>query len=66
MDAEYITCSVVTQDAVWLKSFMHHLKIVKSMSNPITFYRDNCCSSCGKRFKIPWKDQTHQDEISLY
>jgi hypothetical protein len=41
MDADYIACSVVTQDAVWLKSFMHHLKIVKLASNPITFYRDN-------------------------
>ena len=41
MEAEYVACSAVTQDAVWLKKFLYHLKIVKSTSDQVTIYCDN-------------------------
>jgi hypothetical protein len=41
MEAEYVACSLVTQDVVWLKKFLYHLKIIKSASNPVTIYCDN-------------------------
>jgi hypothetical protein len=41
MEAEYVACSAATQDAVWLKNFLYHLKILKSASDPMTIYCDN-------------------------
>jgi hypothetical protein len=41
MEAEYVACSAATQDVVWLKNFLYHLKIVKSASNPVIIYCDN-------------------------
>ena len=41
MEVEYVACSAATQDAVWLKNFLYHLKIVKSALDPITIYCDN-------------------------
>jgi hypothetical protein len=41
MEAEYVACSAATQDTVWLKNFLYHLKIIKSTSNPVTIYCDN-------------------------
>jgi len=41
IEAEYVACSVATQDTVWLKNFLYHLKIVKSASDPVTIYYDN-------------------------
>jgi hypothetical protein len=41
MKAKYVACSAATQDVVWLKSFMYHLKIVKSTSDPVIIYYDN-------------------------
>jgi len=41
MEAEYVAYSAVTQDAVWLKKFLYHLKIVKSTSDLVTIYCDN-------------------------
>jgi hypothetical protein len=29
MEAKYIACFAATQDAIWLKSFIYHLKIIK-------------------------------------
>jgi hypothetical protein len=41
MEAEYVACSAATLDAVWLKNFLYHLKIVKSASDLVTIYCDN-------------------------
>jgi hypothetical protein len=41
MEAEHVACSAATQDAVWLKNFLYHLKIIKSTSDPMTIYYDN-------------------------
>ena len=41
MEAEYVACSAATQDVVWLKKFLDHLKIIKSASNPVIIYCDN-------------------------
>ena len=41
MEAEYVACSAATQDAVWLRSFLQHLKIVKTTLEPVTI----CCDS---------------------
>jgi hypothetical protein len=41
IEVEYVACSAATQDAVWLKNFLYHLKIIKSTSNPMTIYCDN-------------------------
>jgi hypothetical protein len=41
MEAKYEACSVATQNVVWLKSFLYHLKIVKSASDPVIIYNDN-------------------------
>ena len=41
MKVEYVAYSAVTQDVVWLKNFLYHLNIVKSVSDPVTIYYDN-------------------------
>ena len=41
MEAEYVTCSVAMQDAVWLKCFLQHLEIVKTALEPVTIFCDN-------------------------
>lgn len=39
--AEYIAIFEATGHALWLKNFIAHLKIVESVSRPITIYCDN-------------------------
>ena len=41
MEAEYVACSAATQDAVWLRSFLQHLEIVKTALEPVTIFCDN-------------------------
>ena len=41
MEAEYVACSTATQDAVWLRSFLQHLEIVKTTLEPVTIFFDN-------------------------
>ena len=41
MEAEYVAYSTVTQDAVWLKSFLQHLEIVKTALKSVTIFCDN-------------------------
>jgi len=41
MEVEYVACSATTQDIVWLKSFLYHLKIVKLVSDLVTIYFNN-------------------------
>ena len=41
MEAEYVACSVATQDAVWLRSFLQHLEIVKTALELVTIFCDN-------------------------
>jgi len=41
MKVEYVACSAATQDTVWLKKFLYHLKIVKSTSDLVIIYYDN-------------------------
>jgi hypothetical protein len=33
IEVDYVACSATTQDVVWLKNFLYHLKIIKSASN---------------------------------
>ena len=41
IEVEYVACPAATQDIIWLKSFLNHLKIIKSASDPVTIYFDN-------------------------
>ena len=41
MEAEYIACSATTQDAVWLRSFLQYLEIVKTALKHVTIFCDN-------------------------
>ena len=41
MKAEYVVCSAATQDAIWLRSFLQHLKIVKTTLESVTIFCDN-------------------------
>ena len=41
MEAEYVACSTATQDAVWLRSFLQHLKIIKTALEPVIIFCDN-------------------------
>ena len=41
MEVEYVTCSLAIQEAVWLKTFLQHLEIVKTASEPVTIYCDS-------------------------
>ena len=41
MEAEYVACSTATQDTIWLRSFLQHLKIVKTALEPVTIFCDN-------------------------
>ena len=38
IEAEYVACSTAIQDAIWLRSFMQHLEIVKTTSEPVTTF----------------------------
>ena len=41
MEAEYVACSAATQDAVWLRSFLQHLEIVKTALKSVIIFCDN-------------------------
>ena len=41
MEAEYVACSTATQDAVWLRSFLQYLEIIKIALEPMTIFYDN-------------------------
>ena len=41
MEAEYVACLSATQDAVWLRSILQHLEIVKTALEPMTIFCDN-------------------------
>lgn len=41
MQAEFIACFEATGQAVWLKNFLPGLKVVDSISKPLTLYCDN-------------------------
>ena len=41
MEAEYVACSVVVQEAVWLRSFFQNLEVVKDASDPVMVHCDS-------------------------
>ena len=41
MEAEYVACSGVVQEAVWLRRFLQHLEIVTDAPNPMTILCDS-------------------------
>ena len=41
MQAEFVACYGATVQAVWLRNFISGLKVVDSISRPITIYCDN-------------------------
>jgi hypothetical protein len=41
MYAEFIACYEVLEQAIWLKSFIPGLRVIDSISKPLTIYYDN-------------------------
>jgi hypothetical protein len=41
MDSEYVACSAVVQEAVWLRTFLQRLDIIASAMDPVTIYSDS-------------------------
>ena len=41
MQAEFVACYEATGQAVWLKKFIPGLRVVDSISSPLTLYCDN-------------------------
>ena len=41
MESEYVACSSAIQEAVWLRRFLQHLEIVKTIYEPVTIYCDS-------------------------
>jgi hypothetical protein len=41
MQAEFVACYEATGQAVWLKNFIPGLKVIDSITEPITLYCDN-------------------------
>ena len=41
MEAEYVACSAIMQDVVWLRSFLQHLEIIKTTLEFVTIFCDN-------------------------
>ena len=41
MEAEYVACSSAIQEAVWLRRFLQHLKIVKTTFELMMIYCDS-------------------------
>ena len=44
MEAEYVACYEATREAVWLRNFISGLKIVESISRPLTICCDNAAA----------------------
>lgn len=40
-EAEYVACSLVAQEVVWLRRFLQDIEIVKTASECVTLYCDN-------------------------
>ena len=38
MEAKYVVCSSAIKEAVWLRRFLQHLKIIKTTSEPVKIY----------------------------
>ena len=38
MEAEYVACSSTIQEAVWLRSFLQDIRVVKTTFEPMTLY----------------------------
>ena len=65
MEAEYVACYEATREAVWLRNFISGLKIVESISRPLTIYCDNAVamsfsqnnksSACTKHFDVKYQ-----------
>jgi hypothetical protein len=41
MESEYVACSAVVQEAVWLRRFLQRLDIVASAMDLVTIYNDS-------------------------
>ena len=41
MEAKYAACSIVVQEAVWLRRFFQNLDVVKDASNPVMVHCDS-------------------------
>ncbi|OIT35881.1 retrovirus-related pol polyprotein from transposon tnt 1-94 [Nicotiana attenuata] len=41
MEAEFVACGSVVQEAVWSKRFFEHLDITKNSQDPMTLYCDS-------------------------
>jgi len=41
MEAEYVACSIATQEAIWLRSFLKDLNLTPKVDDPIELLCDN-------------------------
>ena len=41
MEAEYVACSVATQEAIWLRSFLQYLNLTPKIDDPVEQLCDN-------------------------
>jgi hypothetical protein len=78
MEAEYVACHEATLQAMWLKNFVPGLRVVDSISKPLTLYCDNqpairyannnMSLKCSRHIEIKYdvvKDRIQDQTISL-
>jgi len=41
MEAEYVTCYLATQEAIWLRSFLQDLRLTPRVDDPAELMCDN-------------------------
>ena len=55
-EAEYVACSIATQEAMWLRSFLQDLNLTPKVDNPIKLLCDNTTAiQFTKDPKFHWK-----------
>ena len=59
MQEEFVACYEATGQATWLKNFIPGLRVVDSISGPLTLYCDNQLAVLYSSNNIKWCCQTH-------
>jgi len=56
MEAEYVACSIATQETIWLRSFLQDLNLTPKVDDPIEMLCDTTAATqFGKDPKFHWK-----------
>jgi len=56
MEAEYVACSVATQEAIWLRSFPQDLNLTPKVDDPVELLFENTAAiQFAKDPKFHWK-----------